>query len=322
MVLAANIELDPIPEHIVPVPTVVHLVPPVENDPEDGSEEDAEGEEDWGTHQTDSDRDPANDSANHQPQPVPTEEEPSISSTSSSDDDFLEDLTSEEDDEVDDDNDDVDDDDDDDDDEFVLNPRQRPRRATSTVDTRRRTTASANAATSARSSDSFMAYSITEGRSLRSRSLYPDYSDYFPEHDAAPFDMSDRKSSAASASASASPSSSTMTTPGRRRTRPSPSLGVPVPVPNLTKKSRGRRVPTMSSLEDLRSAASGAGRKRQSAGGKHARMYLCDVEGCGKCFARGEHLKRHVRSIHTYEKRMGFSFFCGLVSFADSFGPL
>jgi uncharacterized Zn-finger protein len=71
----------------------------------------------------------------------------------------------------------------------------------------------------------------------------------------------------------------------------------------LTKKSRGRRVPTMSSLEDIRSAASGAGRKRQSMGGKNARMYLCEVEGCGKCFARGEHLKRHVRSIHTYEKR-------------------
>jgi uncharacterized Zn-finger protein len=62
----------------------------------------------------------------------------------------------------------------------------------------------------------------------------------------------------------------------------------------------------MSSLEDLRSAASGAGKKRQSAGGKSARMYLCDVEGCGKCFARGEHLKRHVRSIHTYEKRKAF----------------
>jgi hypothetical protein len=81
------------------------------------------------------------------------------------------------------------------------------------------------------------------------------------------------------------------------------SLPVPIPVPNLTKKSRGRRVPTMSSLEDIRSAASGAGRKRQSIGGKSARMYLCEVEGCGKCFARGEHLKRHVRSIHTYEKR-------------------
>lgn len=81
------------------------------------------------------------------------------------------------------------------------------------------------------------------------------------------------------------------------------SVPIPVPVPNLTKKSRGRRVPTMESLEDLRSAASGAGRKRQGPAGKGARMYLCEVEGCGKCFARGEHLKRHVRSIHTYEKR-------------------
>jgi hypothetical protein len=94
----------------------------------------------------------------------------------------------------------------------------------------------------------------------------------------------------------------------RRRSQSAPisatsSFPVPIPVPNLTKKSRGRRVPTMSSLEDLRSAASGAGRKRQNTGGKTARMYMCDVKGCGKCFARGEHLKRHVRSIHTYEKR-------------------
>ena len=83
----------------------------------------------------------------------------------------------------------------------------------------------------------------------------------------------------------------------------SSSSPIPIPVPNLTKKSRGRRVPTMSSLEDLRSASSGAGKKRQGIGGKTARMYLCEVKGCGKCFARGEHLKRHVRSIHTYEKR-------------------
>ncbi|KAF8971778.1 hypothetical protein BDZ97DRAFT_1616352, partial [Flammula alnicola] len=87
-----------------------------------------------------------------------------------------------------------------------------------------------------------------------------------------------------------------------KRLRATSSLPVPIPVPNLTKKSRGRRVPTMSSIEDLRSAASGAGRKRQGPAGKGARMYLCEVEGCGKCFARGEHLKRHVRSIHTYEK--------------------
>ena len=30
---------------------------------------------------------------------------------------------------------------------------------------------------------------------------------------------------------------------------------------------------------------------------------MCKVNGCNKCFARGEHLKRHVRSIHTNEKR-------------------
>ena len=100
----------------------------------------------------------------------------------------------------------------------------------------------------------------------------------------------------------------------KRRCQPasssnSSSSPIPIPVPNLTKKSRGRRVPTMSSLEDLRSASSGAGKKRQGIGGKTARMYLCEVKGCGKCFARGEHLKRHVRSIHTYEKREVFFFF-------------
>ncbi|EPS94754.1 hypothetical protein FOMPIDRAFT_1133812 [Fomitopsis schrenkii] len=64
----------------------------------------------------------------------------------------------------------------------------------------------------------------------------------------------------------------------------------PVPVPNLTKKSRGRRVPTAASvlIEDQAEKA--------------RRTYMCDVDGCGKCFARGEHLKRHVRSIHTNEK--------------------
>ncbi|KAJ6457242.1 hypothetical protein C8R45DRAFT_844510 [Mycena sanguinolenta] len=76
---------------------------------------------------------------------------------------------------------------------------------------------------------------------------------------------------------------------GRRsRARPSAALPIPVPVPNLTKKSRGRRVPTVQSLYGAEFA--------------QARLYTCKVAGCGKCFARGEHLKRHVRSIHTYEK--------------------
>ncbi|PWN32260.1 uncharacterized protein FA14DRAFT_112856, partial [Meira miltonrushii] len=32
------------------------------------------------------------------------------------------------------------------------------------------------------------------------------------------------------------------------------------------------------------------------------KVYTCKVPGCGKCFKRSEHLKRHVRSIHTDEK--------------------
>ncbi|KAG6335452.1 hypothetical protein ID866_3626 [Astraeus odoratus] len=83
-------------------------------------------------------------------------------------------------------------------------------------------------------------------------------------------------------------SSSTFTSERRGpRIRTAP----PVPVPNLTKKSRGRRVPT---AEDA--AAEG------ETEGKKNRVYVCKVEECGKCFSRGEHLKRHIRSIHTHEK--------------------
>ncbi|CAO3634172.1 unnamed protein product [Mucor hiemalis] len=34
-----------------------------------------------------------------------------------------------------------------------------------------------------------------------------------------------------------------------------------------------------------------------------SRIFDCKSEGCGKVFKRSEHLKRHVRSIHTMEKR-------------------
>jgi hypothetical protein len=39
------------------------------------------------------------------------------------------------------------------------------------------------------------------------------------------------------------------------------------------------------------------------------RTFVCVVPGCGKCFVRSEHLKRHVRSIHTHDKREFGSFF-------------
>ncbi|KAJ6479306.1 hypothetical protein C8R47DRAFT_614272 [Mycena vitilis] len=115
---------------------------------------------------------------------------------------------------------------------------------------------------------------------------------------------------------------------------------LPIPVPNLIKKSRGRRVPVVASLAGLASpsansasssapgstpgsstnggagdangtAAGGGGAPNANGAGggirgddeKSKRLHICKVEGCGKCFHRGEHLKRHIRSIHTHEKR-------------------
>ncbi|KAF8797353.1 hypothetical protein BYT27DRAFT_7125799 [Phlegmacium glaucopus] len=65
----------------------------------------------------------------------------------------------------------------------------------------------------------------------------------------------------------------------RRKNQPIP---LPIPVPNLNKKSRGRKVPHISNDTN--------------------RTFVCVVSGCGKCFVRSEHLKRHVRSIHTNDK--------------------
>ncbi|EIW87214.1 hypothetical protein CONPUDRAFT_46073, partial [Coniophora puteana RWD-64-598 SS2] len=72
----------------------------------------------------------------------------------------------------------------------------------------------------------------------------------------------------------------------------------PVPVPNLTKKSRGRRVPTASQSGEIAIPEEAPAVTPT----KTSRGYVCQVEECGKCFSRGEHLKRHIRSIHTHEK--------------------
>ena len=61
-------------------------------------------------------------------------------------------------------------------------------------------------------------------------------------------------------------------------------LEIPTPVPGLTKNSRGRAVP----------------RRRDEDG---SRTFWCSVQDCDKMFSRGEHLKRHIMSIHTYSKR-------------------
>jgi len=69
----------------------------------------------------------------------------------------------------------------------------------------------------------------------------------------------------------------------RRETK----LELPVPVPGLTKNSRGRTVPKKTELvfED------------------GSRPFWCSVADCDKLFSRGEHLKRHISSIHTDDKR-------------------
>ncbi|KAJ1302765.1 hypothetical protein OPQ81_003074 [Rhizoctonia solani] len=77
-----------------------------------------------------------------------------------------------------------------------------------------------------------------------------------------------------------------------------PRTAAPVPVEGLTKKSRGRRVPTAVSAISDGDVVFQAGKD----GEKMTRMFACTVDGCGKCFHRGEHLKRHIRSIHTNER--------------------
>ena len=62
---------------------------------------------------------------------------------------------------------------------------------------------------------------------------------------------------------------------------------IPVPVPGLTKSSRGRSVP----------------KKSEAVYEEGARGFWCSVENCDKVFSRGEHLKRHITSIHTDNKR-------------------
>ena len=103
---------------------------------------------------------------------------------------------------------------------------------------------------------------------------------------------------------------------------------------HLTKKSRGRKVPYVDACaargasagagtsagsgaggEDgnsdevadeegvVRGAPSRKGRGGQAgASGSGGRLFVYQVPGCGKCYVRGEHLKRHV-STHTNERR-------------------
>lgn len=123
----------------------------------------------------------------------------------------------------------------------------------------------------------------------------------------------------------------------KRKNNPIP---LPIPIPNLNKKSRGRKVPFVADLtvdgvrrsasvlstdntnEEYHAGEDGENGKDNDSGSmarsrnlrklttpvpvvneSGCRTYVCAIPGCGKCFVRGEHLKRHVRSIHTHDKR-------------------
>ncbi|GAA5975837.1 hypothetical protein JCM10908_005296 [Rhodotorula pacifica] len=79
----------------------------------------------------------------------------------------------------------------------------------------------------------------------------------------------------------------------------------------VTKSSRGRRAVVMSQLKIDPEVANDPSatptlEQLQFAGftktGKPKKVYVCKAPECGRVFRRSEHLKRHVRSIHTYEK--------------------
>ncbi|GAA6000275.1 hypothetical protein JCM10207_007935 [Rhodosporidiobolus poonsookiae] len=78
-----------------------------------------------------------------------------------------------------------------------------------------------------------------------------------------------------------------------------------------TKRSRGRRPPCTPDLDLDPDAIDDPNAQPTDAQlawvgttktGKPRKVFVCKVPGCGKCFKRSEHLKRHVRSIHTNEK--------------------
>lgn len=79
----------------------------------------------------------------------------------------------------------------------------------------------------------------------------------------------------------------------------------------VNKSSRGRKVPTLQQhMAETTDGIVKRAKAPKTNGGK--RTFVCVTEGCGKCFLRSEHLKRHVRSLHTFDKRE-FPFLVSLI---------
>ncbi|KAI9299363.1 hypothetical protein BJ944DRAFT_172478 [Cunninghamella echinulata] len=72
--------------------------------------------------------------------------------------------------------------------------------------------------------------------------------------------------------------------------------------PSLSKKASSSRVKKQKSATSLHSNSS-------TATSALLKTFTCTEDDCGKVFKRSEHLKRHIRSIHTREKRKFFNYF-------------
>lgn len=81
----------------------------------------------------------------------------------------------------------------------------------------------------------------------------------------------------------------------------SPPTPQPQPMQPVSSSSPPPSLPSPSSQQPQQQRT--RGRRVSNVPNQGLRMFACKSEGCGKVFKRSEHLKRHVRSIHTMEKR-------------------
>ncbi|KAI7900290.1 uncharacterized protein BX663DRAFT_518169 [Cokeromyces recurvatus] len=161
------------------------------------------------------------------------------------------------------------------------------------------THSSASSTSPSRMSSSPMMYSATASNI----DIYPS-STYHPafdqqqgfhslmNHDTSHNNFRDRAASASSSFSTDSSSASISTSP------PPPSSLPPPPPPSSSPSSR-RTSKVNTKLKSPRSRGRRVSNSPTVAGQK---VFTCRHDECGKVFKRSEHLKRHIRSIHTLEK--------------------
>ncbi|KAF9091443.1 hypothetical protein BGX29_010951 [Mortierella sp. GBA35] len=76
-------------------------------------------------------------------------------------------------------------------------------------------------------------------------------------------------------------------------------------VPSLSSTSISSEASSSAFPSPILAAAKAHARRVSLSPDAPTRVFTCMVDNCGKQFKRSEHLKRHVRSVHTLEKPFG-----------------